>query len=154
MLKQNIEASKGQEYYADGLKLIFSGMPSALDRLATCLISTRHVLVHLSSPAAGKILNDAQTIAEYGIKETDFLVAMPGKVAHAMSLHVSVHSCAREVPCDACSPSSAPRCRPCHCCPRARHACCGVLPHAGPSEILIATRHLHPWSPARLLPHP
>jgi hypothetical protein len=26
VLKQNIEASKGAEYYADGLKLIFSGM--------------------------------------------------------------------------------------------------------------------------------
>ena len=28
----------------------------------------------------GKILTDAQTVAEYNIKETDFLVVMPGKV--------------------------------------------------------------------------
>lgn len=51
VVKEKIEASKGEEYYADGLKLIYSG----------------------------KILVDAQTVAEYGIKETDFLVSMPGK---------------------------------------------------------------------------
>ena len=34
----------------------------------------------LSHVCAGKILTDAQTVAEYGIKETDFIVAMPGKV--------------------------------------------------------------------------
>eukprot|EP00042_Codosiga_hollandica_P024762 m.106045 g.106045 ORF g.106045 m.106045 type:complete len:316 (+) comp51670_c0_seq1:93-1040(+) len=50
-LKQAVEAAKGEEYYADGLKLIFSG----------------------------KILNDAQTITETNIKETDFLVVMCGK---------------------------------------------------------------------------
>lgn len=50
-MKEQIEREKGEEYYAAGLKIIFSG----------------------------KILNDAQTVAEYNIKETDFLVVMAGK---------------------------------------------------------------------------
>jgi UV excision repair protein RAD23 len=50
-VKQQLEATKGDEYYADGLKLIFSG----------------------------KILNDAQSIGELNIKETDFVVVMTGK---------------------------------------------------------------------------
>lgn len=68
VLKQNIEATKGEEYYADGLKLIYSG---------THWFSA---FLRFSCQFAGKILNDAQTVGEYGIKETDFLVGMPGKV--------------------------------------------------------------------------
>ena len=36
--------------------------------------------LHYVNRRAGKILTDAQTVAEYNIKETDFLVVMPGKV--------------------------------------------------------------------------
>eukprot|EP00051_Salpingoeca_urceolata_P004851 m.68209 g.68209 ORF g.68209 m.68209 type:complete len:352 (+) comp13888_c0_seq1:594-1649(+) len=52
-LKEKIEAAKGETFWAGGLKLIFQG----------------------------KILNDAQTLEECKLTETDFVVVMPSKAA-------------------------------------------------------------------------
>ena len=148
-VKEKIEADKGEEYYADGLKLIFSGAAYSVRPLPL-------------TGCAGKILTDAQTVAEYNIKETDFLVVMPGKVWLFRLFFATYRACSR-APWPRRPPS---RCVHFACLPARDRLCAGRRGRAGPrhtcdtrrcssthpgvcSCVRVAARHPHAARPPR-----
>lgn len=79
-LKELIEQDKGEEYYADGLKVIYSG----------------------------KILKDEDTIASIGFKENSFVVVMPGKPRAASAPKAAPMDTTPATPAPAAAPAQQP----------------------------------------------